>query len=86
MQIKVFKCMSNLTFRVLMALLFLFQAEFNNLRRYLPNLEEFSSLLESSKLTQACQRDFQEYLRSLVNFELPALQSKFKHQAKNIGC
>lgn len=51
-----------------------------NLRRNLFDVETFSRLIESSNLSQECQRDYKDYLNALVNFELWALESEFLGQ------
>lgn len=53
-----------------------FEGEFINLRRHLPSLEDYSSVIKPSKLTEVCRKDFIEYLSSLANFEMWALESE----------
>lgn len=58
------------------------KAKLANLRRHFFGFDEFSTLLQTPKISTQCQSDFKEFINSLMNFELWALESKFSAHKK----
>lgn len=48
------------------------------------DVDSFTSLVESSKLSENCKNGFAEYLSSLTKFELWAVESKSLKELKTL--